>query len=1299
MKRFAINVLQGAVLIVLLIVASYVSMGRIIFANIDRFESNIERLLADAINVPVSIDGISGDWVYLDPQLRVDRLVLGGDESTSIEASDVFARVDAIASLREGDIVIRDLSAGGLTLAVRQDDQGDWYIEGLPRTGTGFNVAPLLASIPHLKLVDVTGVNVTVNGRNRQYHLTNQTGLPLALVDEGGTKHVSMPLLFRGEVDIDQFELLGRYEGDPRDLDRFTADLYLQLPELELSDFLPPSMGDRMAAFVAQGEFWFTSDQGEFELRGSPIVKRLELATGERGFTLLKNLSATISLWGETTAAMELQVADLATVIGSRQWGAENLNVAFRRDGDQWRIGALVPEVDVEAVAAVVAEVAPRLGIVDDEAMQAVRAVAPRGTVSDLLILFSSDSGWEPRVVARLEDLGLDSWRGSPSITNLDGLVSLSGQHGHVDVHNDEPYTLGLQPLFEEPWPFDSTHARLHYRLDDGGVRIWSDLMAASTGDLNAHARIHLNLTQEKEQRTWGMEIGIRDAPLLEAHRYLPTTLGEDLVSWLNAGIEGGVARTSGLLFHGGLDKTAPRVSKVYELFFDVDDAVLEYSPEFPPVRQLDAMVYIGTWGVRSDGAKGRVYETAITGGIVDMPMSIDHPPDTVRVTGALDGTLADAIRILNETPVAAATDHMARGWIGQGGLAGSIRLDIPLGVRQGEGVGVDVSADLKDNEIFMAPYDLRVEDLEGDISYATSKGLACEGFTATLFGEPVDGRIETEMGASGGATRVIVDGDVDVEKLREWSGQVILTRASGRLGYDAVLHVPFGERAAELTYVEAKSGLDGVAIDLPAPMGKPAGSQKSLSYRQSFIDQGYRIDLELGERTRASLKAVEGFIRGGRIHFGGVPMGAVAYDRLRVSGSLDRVDYDEWDDLMRFLDRQSEASLEAEMAQTLDAIDVDVAEMHAFGTELVDVKTYITREPPFWNVKLENEMLSGLIRVPDAQEAPLDVSLDYLRLEGEGDENVDPLADVDPRDFAAIDVHLAEVRVGEEDYGTWEFEFRPNDTGAVLSDLTAKVKGVEIEPDSTVTWTVADGKQTSRYEGPFSAPDLGTALEDWGFASSIEGKGFRFDANVTWPGSPVMIDLDTLSGLVRLHEGKGRFVQVESGTDALRLLGIFDFASLARRFQFDFSDIVDDGFTFSEIRGLVRLDRGLLKVVDPIVIVGSSSTFKVGGSVNLETTELDNDMIVTLPVSRNLPWYAAYSAIATGPITGAGVWLAQKVFEKQINTMTSAKYKITGTVDEPYIKFVSIFDDSVRETPAEEPAEASEPDGNGTSE
>jgi uncharacterized protein YhdP len=58
--------------------------------------------------------------------------------------------------------------------------------------------------------------------------------------------------------------------------------------------------------------------------------------------------------------------------------------------------------------------------------------------------------------------------------------------------------------------------------------------------------------------------------------------------------------------------------------------------------------------------------------------------------------------------------------------------------------------------------------------------------------------------------------------------------------------------------------------------------------------------------------------------------------------------------------------------------------------------------------------------------------------------------------------------------------------------------------------------------------------------------------------------------------------------------------------------------------------------------------------------------------------------------LAGAGVMLAREVFKDQINELTSLKYEVTGTLSEPEVMFVSIFDDSVRDN-AEVTAESAQ--------
>ena len=99
--------------------------------------------------------------------------------------------------------------------------------------------------------------------------------------------------------------------------------------------------------------------------------------------------------------------------------------------------------------------------------------------------------------------------------------------------------------------------------------------------------------------------------------------------------------------------------------------------------------------------------------------------------------------------------------------------------------------------------------------------------------------------------------------------------------------------------------------------------------------------------------------------------------------------------------------------------------------------------------------------------------------------------------------------------------------------------------------------------------------------------------------------------------------------------------------------------------------------------VQGSASSFQFSGVSVVESRSLDGELVVTLPVANNLPWVAA---LAAGLPVAAGVFLLSKVFESQVNRLTSAVYTATGTWDDPQVKFDRIFDDTVPGDPAASP-------------
>ena len=102
-NKWLANLLQGGLLALLLVLASYVTIGRILIANVDAYRSQITNLLAANLGVPVHIQELRGDWAYLDPTLKIEKLDLG--DLNSIKLNEVSVTVDVIGSLREGTLI------------------------------------------------------------------------------------------------------------------------------------------------------------------------------------------------------------------------------------------------------------------------------------------------------------------------------------------------------------------------------------------------------------------------------------------------------------------------------------------------------------------------------------------------------------------------------------------------------------------------------------------------------------------------------------------------------------------------------------------------------------------------------------------------------------------------------------------------------------------------------------------------------------------------------------------------------------------------------------------------------------------------------------------------------------------------------------------------------------------------------------------------------------------------------------------------------------------------------------------
>ena len=160
---------------------------------------------------------------------------------------------------------------------------------------------------------------------------------------------------------------------------------------------------------------------------------------------------------------------------------------------------------------------------------------------------------------------------------------------------------------------------------------------------------------------------------------------------------------------------------------------------------------------------------------------------------------------------------------------------------------------------------------------------------------------------------------------------------------------------------------------------------------------------------------------------------------------------------------------------------------------------------------------------------------------------------------------------------------------------------------------------------------DLAQVLPLWDFAPTLTTQSAQFSGALNWRGSPANVEVERLIGDASFVASNGRFLEVDAGGQgAMKIFSLVNFSTVLKRLKFDFSDVAAEGISFDSINATARFDEGLMTFVEPIDIQGSGSNFKIAGQVDLVAGTLDNEMIVTLPVTRSLPWYAAYVALAS---------------------------------------------------------------------
>ncbi|MNZ27667.1 hypothetical protein D3C78_448880 [compost metagenome] len=1254
----------GVCALLAVLVALYVSLGRELVPLVAEYRADVESKAEQALGLPVHVGALEGRWSGLAPVLRVRDLQLG-EGATALRLDDVKVVPDVWASLTAREVRLARIQLGGLQLILRENEQGAWSLEGLPKKDDApLDPAELLQRLRQLGRIDVFDSQVTLHPWQRDPLTLTYVSVGL---QAGASRHA---LDLRATLpDGQPLSLNLRSRASANAWRDGQVEAYLSLPQSDWARWLPPRLlGQWHAdALRAGGEFWVDWRKGQLQ---QAVVRlnapELQGAYAGRKAAKLNNLA--LGAWFQRREqGFDVVVDSLAMDVGKTRWES-HLQLQQRPGEDaaaeSWQVQA--DRLDLTPLTPLIDALAP----LPDKVMAVVDGLKVTGALRNVRLEARPKAEGDQRLQfeANLEKVGFDAYHNAPAAGNVSG--SISGDLGHGELRLDtDAFMLHLYPIFAKPWHYQKANARLTWALDKEGFTLVAPYLKVlgEEGKIAGDFLIRL-LFEEGREDYMDLRVGLTEGDGRYTAKYLPEVLSPALDEWLRSAIVKGTVDEGYFQYQGSLNHGVAPEARSISLFFKVRDAALDFQPGWPQVQHVDGDVFIEDSGVRIKAQRGVLLDTKVSDVSVDIPHVDQGQQSHLYLDGDFDGSLGDGLKILKEAPIG--TGEIFAGWEGEGPLKGKVKLDIPLARGQRPKVQVDFATD--DARLKVAPPSLELSRLKGDFSFDLDKGLSGKGISLQAFGKPVTAQITAEGQPGQMQTRVNASGQVSLKALTDWLQFNQALPASGDLPYQ--LQVSLGSRDNRLS---VNSSLKGLAIDLPAPFGKAASDTRDTRFSMTLQGPERRFDVAYTDLARFAYAAPAEKLGQGRgeLLLGAGDAQVPAGQGLRVRGRLEALDLGPWQEQAARLAGNDPGG---SARQNLQGVDLSIGQLKAFGLDLNQAVVRLARGGPAWDLRLDSKEVIGNARVPDAKGAPMVVRMQTLRLpaasaaEKQAEEGPDPLASFDPRKVPALDLSIDKLYRGDDLYGSASLKLRPTARGVAASDIDLDFKGLRI--DGGGGWEGEPGSTSSWYKGRLDGKNLADVLKAWGFAPTVTSRDFRLDVDGRWPGSPASVSLKRYSGSMDAALRTGQFVEVEGSAQALRVFGLLNFNSIGRRLRLDFSDLFDKGLAYDRVKGLLVASNGVYVTREPIAVTGPSSNFELDGTLDLVRDRVDANLQVSLPVTNNLPLAAL---IVGAPAVGGALFLVDRLIGDRVSRFASVHYRVEGPVKEPRITFVKPFEKS----------------------
>ena len=959
-----------------------------------------------------------------------------------------------------------------------------------------------------------------------------------------------------------------------------------------------------------------------------------------------------------------------------------------------------------------------------------------QGRVKNLNV--AADLG--PRQVA-LDGIAKISTKTSrPGVRGATIDFKLNQQGGQATVAIDQG-ALVLPGIFEDPTVLlDSLRTDVKWTQQGQRIDVQSDALTFTTPDGKAEAKFKWRTADPAKSSAKSRFPGVLDLQGslqgvngTRVYRYLPAVLTQSVRDYVRNAVVQGSVKEAKFTVKGDLFDMPFKDPKLgeFRIAAQLADVHFAYVPPttkpadslpWPPLTQVNAELVFDRASMAVNNATGRLGDgtgtvqiTKANAGIADFKEGVA----TVQVNADTRGALSDMAAIVNTSPLLGMTSKSLAKAKASGNADLKLRLNLPLSDLQSSKVSGSIT--LMGNDVQMTPDTPLLGNAKGLVNF-NEEGFNIKDVQARMLGGDarLDGGTRVTSGPADAGLVFRAQGNMTAQALAQSKELGFVSRlgtyASGGTAYTATL--AFRKGVAEIAI---NSDLQGMALNLPAPLNKAPEATLPLRYSSALVPASLAADQKLQDQINVDVGSIANIVfvrdisgKEPRVLRGGIGVGLsqgettpFIQDGVVANINFAQVNLDAWQKLLSVapgdgtttgiavdntVTAPGELSSSAALSSYLPSVmAVRAQELIVQGRTLNNVVVGVSRDGLNWRANLDARELNGYVEY--SQPSGLNPGRVYARLARlnlaqSAATEIEAALDNQPTAIPALDIMVEDFELRGKKLGRIEVEatnlgsattsadaanrntvvreWRLNKLNVILPEalLTATGNWTTIGSAGLGSRTATVGSERRRTAMSFKLDiaDSGELLKRLGMDKVIaKGKG-KMEGQVAWIGSPLALDYPSMNGSFNVNIESGQFLKADPGLG--KLLGVLSLQSLPRRLTLDFRDVFTEGFSFDFVRGDVKIEQGVA-ITQNLQMKGVNAAVLMEGSANIAKETQDLKVVVVPEINAGT---ASLVAAVLNPVIGLTTFLAQLALRGPIIEAATQEFQITGTWVDPKI-------------------------------